>query len=298
MSQHALQLPFSKRWNHKREQWVPRDAVIDPNSLSVDIIRDGVAKPFIQEHHYSGTFPASVCNVGLYLNNGVHPSCLIGVIVFAVPSNSATMRKYTGFDIDAACTIARVVLLPDALYNAESWTLTRATALLQQEKPHYRALLSFADPLERHNAAGELTKQMHYGQIYQASNARFCGRTRPRILHLTPHGLTVDDRTISKIRGADPRDHSAIENLLAAGAPCIKPKQTPRHWFSELVTSQWLRRVKHPGNFAYAFALDRYAKQQIDQLWGPQAPYPKKPCLQDIPHPLRTLPASLPSHYL
>lgn len=69
----------------------------------------------------------------------------------------------------------------EVAFNGETWFLRRALPILHAEKT-VTAVLSYADPMERHAAGGELTKSAHVGQIYQAHNATFAGRAAARWL--------------------------------------------------------------------------------------------------------------------
>src|SRR3990167_7113181 len=50
----------SQRWRDRRDRYVPAASEIDPATLSVDVIDCmKTAKPWIEQNHYSGSFPAS-----------------------------------------------------------------------------------------------------------------------------------------------------------------------------------------------------------------------------------------------
>src|SRR5690606_11047103 len=129
------------------------------------------AKAFVRDHHYAGTFPAARLSVGLF-GPGAR---LEGVAVFSVPMNQRVVPRYTGLEPADGAELGRFVCLPSVRFNGESWFLARAFRLLRAEKG-VAGVVSFADPLERRTAWGELAKRAHWGTIYQASNALYAGR--------------------------------------------------------------------------------------------------------------------------
>jgi hypothetical protein len=170
-----------KRWIERRERWVRHTAIISPTEYGVDVVREKDAKAFITAHHYSGTMVAARLCVGLFRKTGVDASRLVGVAAFSVPMQGASITRYTGFAPNHGVELGRFVLLPEVPFNGESWFLARSFKLLKKEKggPNgVRSIISYADPLERRNAEGVLTKPAHAGQIYAATNAVFGGRSR------------------------------------------------------------------------------------------------------------------------
>lgn len=118
-------------------------------------------KEFIKEHHYSkGCHNGPMC-YGMFDSSDV----LVGVCAFATPCSENVRRSVFGEEMKSTVTeLHRLVLLDEIPPNAESWFIAKALKLLKQDKPEYRAVLSFADATEG-----------HVGTIYQATNALFCG---------------------------------------------------------------------------------------------------------------------------
>lgn len=155
-----------KRWEDQRERWVRHTTLISPREFGVDVVREKEAKAFICQHHYSGTMVAARLCAGLYRRTGVDGSRLVGVAAFSVPMQGAAITRYTGFAPHNGVELGRFVLLPEVGFNGETWFLSRAFKLLKQEKGGpggVRSIISYADPLERRNAEGILTKPSHAG---------------------------------------------------------------------------------------------------------------------------------------
>jgi hypothetical protein len=127
---------------------------------SVAAIPSLIGKRFIIEHHYSkGVHNGPMC-FGL-LKNGT----LVGVCAFAAPSSENVRSSIFGEEMkDSVTELHRLVLLDEVPKNAESFFIVRALRELKKQRPYYKAVISFADPTQK-----------HLGIIYQATNALFCG---------------------------------------------------------------------------------------------------------------------------
>lgn len=273
-----LAFPFDQRWQDRAEvRRTPGDR-INPRCYGVDVIPSRVAKPFVCQHHYSGSYPADHVAVGLYAKHGVARSYLAGVAVFSegVQSGKA-MPRWTGFDAAAGTEIGRLVLLPEVPHNGESWFIARAFAALRAAKPQVRVALSYSDPVERTTAAGQVVKPGHFGTIYQASNALFLGRATARSLLLLPDGRVLHPYLFDKLRHRRQGWAYALRAVEQAGAVA---GVEARRWGEDEAT--WLGRVRgalrplrHPGNLTYAFGLDREAWASLRTKHGGGLPYPK-----------------------
>ena len=263
-----------KRWHHRAERWARPGATIDPREFGVEVLpRERAARDFIGEHHYSGSFPAARLSVGLFRKTGLAPAILAGVAVFSVPMQAAVVPRYTGLESTAGVELGRFVCLPEVAYNGETWFLRRAFRALRQEKPEVRAVVSYSDPLERRDGAGEICKLAHYGTIYQASNAQFAGRAKPETLLIDSAGRVVSRRSLSKIRNGEIGWEAAARRLVERGADPRRLGEEPRSWLDRVLPT--FRRVRHPGNFAYVFGLDRAVNDTIKAAIGGSRPYPK-----------------------
>ena len=293
--QHAF--AFDKRWRNRREVWRTPDDTFDPSNYGVDVIsKASLARAFVTQHHYSGSYVAARLPVGIWRKTGVHPAELAGVAVFAVPAQPAVIPAYSGLPADQGCTLARFVLDDGCAFNAETWFLRRAFTLLSQEKgprwlrgPDGRstrtagitAVISQADPMERHTLAGELAKRAHRGQIYAASNARFCGRSKPSWIWLLPDGRVLDGRGLSKVRAQARGDTErgrnyqiTVREILAAGADHRHHAEDLGDWLARVLRPPLFRRIRNNGLYVYAFGLDRQADASIARTIGQVIPYP------------------------
>lgn len=258
MTTATIDRDFSKRWTTRREFRVRADLCFDPSEFGVDVITDKRAKPFIQLHHYSGSYPAARLAVGMFRKKAPHaPSELVGTCVFSVPMNQNAVPKHLEIEPAHGAEIGRFVLTPEVGFNGETWFLARAMKLLRSEKPAIRGLISYADPLERTTLDGILTKRQHWGQIYKASNAFHGGRGTARTLILSPDGSVVSERSLSKIRNEERGHVYAAARLIEQGAPKRELGEAPAAWVARALASPLFRRVRHPGNLVYLFPLYR-----------------------------------------
>lgn len=272
-----LSFPFDKRWQNREERWLPPEGrdLFRPGEFSVDIIDTLKAKTLVEQHHYSRSFPASRLSVGLFQNAGAGVSQLVGVAVFSVPMQAATVPRYTGLEGWQGVELGRFLCLPSVAFNGETWFLARAFSLLRSEKADVEGVVSYADPMERRSQCGLLTKPAHAGQIYQASNATFAGRAAARWVWLDRQGQVVSERALAKIKAQHAGHGYAERQLLAAGADARRRGEEPRDWLSRVLVEPVFRRVRHPGNYAFVFGLTRQATATIRRIAGGTVPYPR-----------------------
>jgi hypothetical protein len=254
-----------QRWRAHRDSYRPAGEPIDPSKYGVDLLDECVAKEFIKHHHYSGSYPAAVCRVGLFRWGGE----LVGCAVFSEPMQRKSIPAWTG--TNAGVELGRFVLVDDVEANGETWFLKRAFRLLRRAKPHIKTVLSYSDPVRRANVDGTIVLPGHLGIIYQAYNGRYLGRSSARTLILKPDGQVLNGRALSKIRRDERGADYAYEQLLAAGAPRRKPLEDGVAYVKRALLEGPFRRVKHPGNHAYAWSLTRRHRIEREAL-----PYPKQ----------------------
>lgn len=257
---------FSKRWTSRREFRVRADLCFDPSEFGADVISDRLAKPFVEHHHYSASYPAARLAVGMFRKAGpAADTQLVGACVFSVPMNQRAVPKHLGLPPEDGAEIGRFVLTPEVGFNGESWFLARAMALLRAAKPSIRGLISYADPLERTALDGTLTKAKHWGTIYKASNAFKGGIGTPRTLILAPDGSVVSERSLSKVRNGERGKDYAEARLLAQGASKRYSGESPEAWLIRVLASPSFRRLRHPGNLIYLFPLNRDVRKTLQQ---------------------------------
>jgi hypothetical protein len=249
-----------QRWRDRRERRVPAGPLIDAADYAVDLIPERRARPFVVQHHYSGSFPAARECAGLFRR-----AELVGVAVFSVPMNNRAVPAWTGLpEPNAGAELGRFVLLDEVPGNAESWFLRRALAALAAERRDIKGLLSYSDPVER-RVLGRLVKPGHVGTIYQALSAPYRGKTGRRTGYMTADGAVVSGRSLSKIRLGERGAGYAVEQLAELGARQI-PGESGAAFVERLVRERWLRRFSHPGNHVYLFPLTRGARAVASRL--------------------------------
>ena len=260
----------SQRWRAGRASYRPIGEPIDTRRYEVAPIdgagADNIARAFIVENHYSAAMPAARERVGLY-----RAGVLVGCIVFSHPAQDKVLACLPVPKAEAV-ELGRLVLLDDVPANGESWFIARAFEVMRARG--YTGVVSFADPVARSSAAGEIVKPGHIGLVYQASNALYAGLATARTLRLLPDGRVFSERTRSKIRGRERGWQHAVEQLVAAGA------RSPEHTGLAADLHAWLkvelprvtRPLKHGGNLRYLLPLTPSCRRH---LYGPWLPYPK-----------------------
>lgn len=255
-------LDRNQRWRYGRDSYRRPDEPINPMYYDVDELRDdGTAKRFVEQHHYSGSYPAARFRFGLY-NHGQ----LVGVSVFSHPVRAEVLTSvFPGQPTDSV-ELGRFVLLDEVPGNGETWFLARCFERLRRRE--LRGVVSFSDPVPRSTAEGRVMFAGHIGTIYQAHNAAYLGRATARTLHLLPDGTVFSARAQQKIRAGERgwRYAAAIlENFGAAVCPDENRTAWLKTWMAKLT-----RTVRHPGNHRYAWRLHRKVALQ-----GAPLPYPK-----------------------
>lgn len=257
-----FELQLSQRWRKRRTSFRPAREVIDTSRYEVAALAgDSAAKAFVQEHHYSGTYPAARYRFGLFRGGALQ-----GVAVFSHPCNDAVLTSVFPGEACESVELGRLVLLDEVPFNGETWFIARAFHHLRREG--LRGVVSFADPLPRRTADGTVTTPGHVGQIYQAQNGVYLGRSTPRTLHLLPDGSTFSARAAQKVRRQERGWRYAVEQLVAAGAQ--PPSGDLGPWLCGAMSA--LVTVRHPGNHRYAWAFSRGEQRALSAV---RLPYPR-----------------------
>ena len=263
---------FCQRWRDGHDCRRPAGEPFDPSRFGVDAVDHPVAKAFVEQHHYSGSYVAARVEAGLWRRRPFHKDELVGVCVFSQPMNQRVVPARTGQPPQAGVELGRFVLLDEIRANAETWMLARAFRHLEREKPEVRAIVSYSDPVPRRTAAGLVVMPGHIGTIYQAHNARYLGRSEPRRRLLGPDGREVSQRALSKLRRGDVGADYAYRDLLAMGAPRIRRGEAGADYVRRALAEGPFTVVRHPGNHTYVWALDRRARRKLPP---PASAYPK-----------------------
>ena len=210
---------------------------------------DRLARTFVPEHHYAGSYPAARWRFGLFRRD-----VLQGVAVFSHPCNDRVLTSVFPGPATDSVELGRFVLLDEVPGNGETWMLGRCFRLLRREG--LAGVLAFSDPCRRLNRYGEVVFAGHIGRIYQAHNGVYLGRSAPRTLTLLPDGRVFSERAQQKVRSGDRGMAYAIGLLIACGAPPPVSRDPD-------ALSAWLRRwkaqlchtLRHRGNHRYAWPL-------------------------------------------
>ena len=254
---------MNQRWRDRRSSYRPASEPIQTRAYEVaPMVGDAAAKAFVEQHHYAHSYPAARFRFGLYRR-----AALAGVAVFSHPCNDAVLTNVFPVAATDAVELGRFVLLDDVPGNGESWFLARC---FEQLRADVAGVVSFSDPVPRTTVAGATIMPGHVGTIYQATNGVYLGRGTVRTLRLLPDGTTLSDRAIQKIRRRERGWRYSAAKLEQFGAAPIGDGD-PFAWLA-LWLPTLTRKVRHPGNHRYAWALDRRLRPHLK----PAGIYPKQ----------------------
>lgn len=253
---------MNQRWREHRSSYRPPQEVICTRDYEISLIPgDSEPKAFIKTHHYLGSYPAARFRFGLFRHGQ-----LCGVAVFSRPTSDLALTNVFDRDPMLCVDLGRFVLLDEVPGNGETFFLGRCFDLLRREG--LAGVVSFSDPSPRRTEAGEIIHRGHIGTIYQAFNGVYLGRSSPRMVRLLPDGSLFHDRNVQKIRKRQQGWRYASQLLQRFGAEPLTGD--PSTWLDE-----WLpiitRRLWHPGNHKYAWALDKRLRRGMPK----SLPYPK-----------------------
>lgn len=83
-----------QRWRERRESYRPQGEIINPAAFGVELLREREARPFVERHHYSSTYPAARRAFGLMRARKWFAPELCGVAVFSVPAQGQAISKW------------------------------------------------------------------------------------------------------------------------------------------------------------------------------------------------------------
>ena len=200
--------------------------------------------------------------------------------------------------------LTRFVLLDSVPYGGETPFLRECFKFLRQIEVHtdfmkannlgpkkVRCILSHSDPIPVRLKSGKLTLPGHIGNIYQAHNAHYVGRSTTGIRHHLPDGSGYDGQNLSKVsrgpgtQGFDYSYHSLLTNV--EGEPTgISPRRSRESWgdYVRRIRSTELENRSHPGNLVYAWAIGSSKQKKLIEKGFAKAVdaenrpiYPKRP---------------------
>jgi hypothetical protein len=253
------EIDFGQRWTNRRSSFRLRASDFDPSRYTVDVLPKASAQAFVEQHHYSGSYPAARKAVGLFDGR----EC-VGVAVFSVPAQNAVIPKWLGCPAGDGIELGRFVLLDRVPFNAETWFLRRAFTLIRQELKVV-GVVAYSDPVRREALDGSTVMPGHVGTIYKAFNGAYLGRGSPRTLLLDAAGRVFSARALSKIRNEERGIDYALRQLVEAGAPVRLKHENPRVYVARVLASDCFRRIPHPGNHVYAWHFGK----KLDSLAFP-----------------------------
>lgn len=267
MNQLALDLG-NQRWRAGRASYRRPTETIQPSLYDVALIDRSLARGFVEQHHYSRTFPPARFRVGLFERGE-----LVGVAAYSVPQrDEVTANVFPTLPADARVELGRFVLLDRVPGNGETWFRARADELVSDHG--IAGVVAFSDPVPRTAIDGRIVMPGHIGTIYQAGNAVYRGRGSADTLRLLPDGRSFARRSYQKIRSGERgwRPCAAVlENLGADAIAEDADEETRRAWL-DLWMGRLTRPLRHPGNHRYAWITSRRHRRSRPQ---PTAPYPK-----------------------
>ena len=246
-----------QRWRHHRSSYRPAGEPICTSRYSVEPIDFATGKRFVIEHHYSGSMPPTRFVVGLWHKpSRFLQDELVGVAAFTVSVQERAIPAWLGgIHPRLGVELGRFVLSDSVEANGESWSLSRAWRLLREHLPEVVGVLSYSDPLELTALDGSVVKRGHTGCIYRAFNGAYLGRASARTLLLASDGRVVSERALSKLRNGEVGAGYATRQLVEAGAPKRMLSESADAWIDRTLRSGAFRRVRHPGNLVFAWAL-------------------------------------------
>jgi hypothetical protein len=238
-----------QRFTRRRQAWRPAGEVIDTMKYFVEPIGDDTtAKRFVLEHHYAASYPAARFRYGLFhVVDG-----LVGVAVYSQPWQHVLAAAGIPFDAGETLELSRFVLLDEVPANGESWFIGQTFHDLRDRG--LSSVLSFSDPCPRDDQVGNRIFRGHIGTIYQATNGRFVGCSKGRVIHLLPDGQVLSDRVMTKIRRRERGWEYGVDLLMRFGAAV--PTSNLRTWLT-IWRERLCRKLHHPGNYRYTWALQR-----------------------------------------
>lgn len=163
-----------------------------------------LARAMVEQYHYTGS--SSHRSFGICAKRDGR---IIGAALFLPPLPPAA-KKHAKSDPKKVITLSRLVVHPDEPTNVESMLIGASLRRLRRDR-RYDTVLTFAD-----------TSRGHTGAIYKATNATYCGLTKPEPYWVDPAtGKRVSrkstrSRTVAEMRAL------GYERRVSPGKHCFK----------------------------------------------------------------------------
>uniref|UniRef100_UPI003F49100E Mom family adenine methylcarbamoylation protein n=1 Tax=Nonomuraea sp. CA-251285 TaxID=3240002 RepID=UPI003F49100E len=273
----------------KTHTWVHRrDGGFDADRYTVDTVNAPVAKAFVEANHYSGEYPADIKRYGLFdryaLDADRRPT-LVGVMILSVPMNvKALTNPFPGLEpFEQSAELGRFCLLPTP-GNAETHFLREGFELAREEG--IRGIVSFADPMPRVDASGQIVMPGHIGAIYRDKGLRYAGRSTPGYTTVMPDGLSLSERSQQKVR-KDEQGHEGVERRLVEnyGATPRESHEDGRVWLRRELQRIGAVRFRHRGKHRYLACLGGKVENRfmVSAKFKRGLPYPTRPDKSPLP---------------
>ena len=248
---------LNQRWTDKKDSYRPAGEVIRTRDYEVvELPGDAIPKAFVQQHHYSGTYPSAMRRFGLYRHGE-----LTGVAVWSYVFANVCKVAFPQLQSADVLELSRFVLKDEVPGNGETWFLGQMVPALRASG--VQGLLSFADPMPR--KVGSYTVfGGHVGTIYQAFNGRYVGRATSATLRMFEDGKVFNNANCQKIRKLKKGWEYAVRQLEDAGAPSLGDTSDSARWLREVALPAVTRPVRHPGNLRYVWGLNKRVRKTLD----------------------------------
>jgi hypothetical protein len=256
---------FTQRWTKRgRPRFLLKNNLFDPRGFEILPIDERTAKDYCIKFHYSKSYPAARRRFGLFDKNQL----LRGVAVFSHPMSESVLSPFGG-QARESVELGRLIIDDgeDVGFNCESYFVASCFRILRQEG--FRGVISFADDFQRDDLEGKTVFAGHLGIIYGACGGIYTGRAGANTLYLLPDGRVFSRRAISKIRNGESGAEYAAARLESFGADPLPDSADSRRIWLQFWLEKLTRKLRHPGNHRYLFALQKSIKLPAG------LPYPK-----------------------
>lgn len=259
-----------QRWNARRWTWAKEEAA-RPELYGVEPVSRDVARGFVELHHYSGSFTSCLEAFGLWR---VQPFTrgllqlpeLVGAAVFGNPGNEEVLKTRAAVGPREGAELSRFVCLDAVEKTGETIFLGKLFKALRVERPEWRAIVAYSDPVPRLTREGVVILPGHVGTIYQAFNGIYCGRGSRRLLRLLPDATTIGERGRAKIRREE-KGHEYAERQIAKATGVYRHAGEPgKDYLKRVDASPAVRFLSHPGCHAYVWPLQDEAREGMARL--------------------------------
>ncbi|HEX4815372.1 MAG TPA: hypothetical protein VFV66_21730 [Nonomuraea sp.] len=266
--------PDRQRWRDREWSWQLQRCVFDPDRYSVEPVDRTRAKAFVTRHHYTGSWPAVIHQMGMFDNAGPDQPRLVGVAALSYPTSNASLTNaFPGLEVGSqSLVLGRFVLLDDVPLNGESWALAETFRLAAELG--LRGVLAYADPVARVATDGTVIMPGHDGVGYRSCNALYLGRTAARPMWLLPDATTIPERSLQKLRAGEPSAEHTARKLRDAGARPRRPGQSRRDWVTQALHQVGAVQIRHGGNHRFAWTIGPRPQRSRVTIGVPIIPFP------------------------